>query len=75
MYVATFEDSGKCKGYAWVEFETGFLDGGDERMVKLPPLERAVRGLRTRKSLRTKRKGLGREKTQQSSKAKEMVGK
>lgn len=26
VHVATFEDSGKCKGYAWVEFET--VDSG-----------------------------------------------
>jgi RNA recognition motif-containing protein len=32
VHVATFEDSGKCKGYAWVEFE------------QLPSAESAVRG-------------------------------
>lgn len=30
VHVATFEDSGKCKGYAWVEFET--VDSGAAAM-------------------------------------------
>lgn len=30
VHVATFEDSGKCKGYAWIEFET--VDSGAAAM-------------------------------------------
>ncbi|KAL1956569.1 hypothetical protein VTO42DRAFT_7040 [Malbranchea cinnamomea] len=43
VHVATFEDSGKCKGYAWVEFETmesaeaavrGFVKVPDEEAME-----------------------------------------
>ncbi|EEH34980.1 hypothetical protein PAAG_06027 [Paracoccidioides lutzii Pb01] len=37
VHVATFEDSGKCKGYAWVEFES--IDGAEAAVrgfVKVP---------------------------------------